>query len=137
MEVMTKKKDGMDNEITPESPQAQPTDLVPPTDVALEEVDPCGGHLVVSLFEEESVTSFGNPGEKFADVNCMNCGKGTKPSIKTPIHYCPYFETHCEAVLCHGCYNNILCKEDVNVRSTRRSQKTIPKKITQNGTNEN
>jgi hypothetical protein len=74
-----------------------------------EKADKCEGHknLLNFLFEDDP--RYCAEGQKFRDATCMKCSstfvtKDTKPNSSRPIHFCPYFEEVCDAVLCHGCY---------------------------------
>ena len=82
--------------------------------------DPCGGHESVLDFKSEYVRSFCDPGQMFADAKCMKCNlllSDHPPTSSAPIHYCPNFETICEAALCHSCFS------ELNGKTTRRTRR--------------
>ena len=88
-----------------------------------DDVDPCGGHKSFFDWKQMDNPKYMNPGQKFADVICLQCGEKPKIALNKPIVYCPYFDQHCDAVLCNGCYTTLLCNSKIDRTSTRRAQK--------------
>jgi hypothetical protein len=94
-----------------------------------EKTDKCEGHSNLFRFLFEENATYCAEGQKFGDARCMKCSatftqKETKPTSNRPIHFCPYFEEVCDAVLCHGCYIS-LNSSTISTRNRRNRNNNL------------